>query len=258
VQTQLDEADPFVNWLFRQAGLSAAHYRPETLRRRLPACLRNLRVRSTEQARQLLERSPGLVPAAVSALLVGVTTFFRDREPFERLRTLLRELARGRPGLHVWSAGCSDGSELYSVALILAEAGLLGGYLLGTDCRPDALRTARAGQYDTAAIRGVPQELLRRFFAFRDGRWEIDPSLRRAVRWRAGDVLTTPEPGAWDLILFRNAAMYMKAEAAYPLWVRFEHALRPGGLLVLGKAERPVGASRLTCVGPCLYRRSRA
>src|SRR6516164_5078729 len=93
VQTQLDEADPFVNWLFRQAGLSAAHYRPETLRRRLPACLRNLRVRSTEQARQLLERSPGLVPAAVSALLVGVTTFFRDREPFERLRTLLRELA---------------------------------------------------------------------------------------------------------------------------------------------------------------------
>src|SRR5205085_2342730 len=212
--TPPDVADPFVAWLFARAGLSAAHYRPETLRRRLPACLRTLRARSPDHARELLEQSPGLVPAAISALLVGVTTFFRDHEPFDRLRSLLPELAAGRPGLHVWSAGCSDGAELYSVALLLADAGLLGGgYMLGTDCRPDALRSARAGRYDTASIRAVPEAMLRRYFEFRDGSWEIDTLLRRAVRWRAGDVLATPEPGGWDVILFRNTAMYMKAEA---------------------------------------------
>src|SRR4051794_8763327 len=107
--TPPDVADPFVAWLFARAGLSAAHYRPETLRRRLPACLRTLRARSPDHARQLLEQSPGLVAAAVSALLVGVTTFFRDAEPFARLRALLPELAGQRPGVHVWSAGCSDG-----------------------------------------------------------------------------------------------------------------------------------------------------
>jgi chemotaxis methyl-accepting protein methylase len=250
-------ADPFVAWLFGQAGISAADYRPTTLRRRLPACLRALRARSPEHARELLERSPGLVSTAVSALLVGVTGFFRDHEPFERLRGLLPELAAGRPGLNVWSAGCSDGAELYSVALLLAEAGLLGGYLLGTDCRSDALRAARAGRYDTSSIRTIPDRMLRRYFEFRDGAWEIDPALRRAARWRAGDVLTTPEPGGWDLILFRNTAMYMRAEAAYPLWMRMEQAVRPGGLLVLGKAERPIGAGRLTPIGPCLFRRTR-
>jgi chemotaxis methyl-accepting protein methylase len=251
-------AEPFVEWLFGHAGLSAAHYRPETLRRRLPACLRVLRAHSAEHARAILEQSPDLVPAAVSALLVGVTSFFRDHEPFEQLRALLPELVDGRRGPNVWSAGCSDGAELYSVAMLVAEAGRLGeAYLLGTDCRPDAVRTARAGRYDTASIRGVPDRLLRRYFEFRDGAWEIDPALRRAVRWRAGDVLTTPEPGGWDVISFRNTAMYMRPEAAYPLWMRFEQALRPGGLLILGKAERPVGAGRLTCVGPCLYRRTR-
>jgi chemotaxis protein methyltransferase CheR len=251
-----EAGDPFVTWLFTQAGLSARQYRPETLRRRLPACLRSLRARSPDHARELLEHSPGLVPAAVSGLLVGVTNFFRDQPAFDRLRALLPELTAGRTGLNVWSAGCSDGAELFSVAILIADAGLPTGYLLGTDCRSDALRAARAGRYDTSSIRTVPDRLLHGFFEFRDGAWEIDAGLRRLIRWRTGDVLTTAEPGAWDLILFRNTAMYMKTEAAYPLWMRFEQALRPGGLLMLGKAERPAGTSRLKPVGPCLFRRT--
>jgi chemotaxis methyl-accepting protein methylase len=215
-----------------------------------------LHARSPDHARELLEQSPGLLPSAVSALLVGVTTFFRDRETFDLLRALLPEMAAGRTGVNVWSAGCSDGAELYSVAMLLADAGLPAGYLLGTDCRSDALRSARAARYDTPSIKSVPERLLQRYLQFRNGAWEIDAGLRRTIRWRTGDVLSTAEPGAWDLILFRNTAMYMTPEAAYPLWMRFEQVLRPGGLLVLGKAERPAGTSRLTPVGPCLFRRT--
>jgi chemotaxis methyl-accepting protein methylase len=249
--------EPFLTWLFSQAGLSAWQYRPETLHRRLPACLRLLHARSPDHARELLEHSPGLMPSAVSALLVGVTTFFRDSETFDRLRDLLPEIASGRTSVNVWSAGCSDGAELYSVAMLLADAGLPAGYLLGTDCRSDALRAARTARYDTASIKAVPERLLHRYLRFRDGAWEIETALRQTIRWRTGNVLSTAEPGAWDVILFRNTAMYMKTEAAYPLWMRFEQAVRPGGLLVLGKAERPAWASRLTPVGRCLFRRTR-
>jgi chemotaxis methyl-accepting protein methylase len=252
-----EDGEPFLTWLFSQAGLSAWQYRPETLHRRLPACLRLLHARSPDHARELLEQSPGLLPSAVSALLVGVTAFFRDTETFCRLRTLLPEVVGGRKAVNVWSAGCSDGAELYSVAMLLADAGLTAGYLLGTDCRSDALQAARAARYDTSSIKAVPEGLLHRFFRFRGGAWEIDAALRRTIRWRTGDVLNAAEPGVWDLILFRNTAMYLRAEAAYPLWLRLEQALRPGGLLVLGKAERPAGASRLTPVGPCLFRRTR-
>jgi chemotaxis methyl-accepting protein methylase len=253
------ETAALTQWLFARAGLDARQYRAETLQRRLPACLRAVRARSPAHARQLLEKAPELASAALSALVIGVTAFFRDPPVFELLRRqLLPELARGRPRLHVWSAGCSDGAELYSLAILLAELGLLGNsYLVGSDCRADALRRARAGVFDEVALRAVPPPLLKRYFVRRAGGWEVIPPLRYALHWRTADVLKTLEPGLWDVILCRNTAMYLRAEAAGALWERLEAVLRPGGLLVLGKAERPTGAQRLSLVGSCIYRRNR-
>jgi chemotaxis protein methyltransferase CheR/two-component system CheB/CheR fusion protein len=59
------------------------------------------------------------------------------------------------------------------------------------------------------------------------------------------------------MIFFRNTAMYFRAEAASLLWESFEMSLRPGGILVLGKAERPVGRKSLVPLAPCVYRRNR-
>ncbi len=249
----------FLHWLFARAGLEARLYRTETLQRRLPACLRMLRVRTPTQARHLLEGNAALIPTALSAMLVGVTSFFRDPGLFDFLgREVLPELARGRAGLHVWSAGCSDGAELYSVALLLAEMGLLGGsYLLGTDCRPDALARARAGVFEAAALKNLPLPLRERYFTAAEGRWQVAAALRTSLRWRGADVLKTQEPGVWDMILCRNTIMYMRTDATQLLWERFETGLRPGGVLVLGKAERPLGGKRLSILARCVYRRKR-
>jgi chemotaxis methyl-accepting protein methylase len=249
----------FLQWLFRQAGLNVRAYRVETLRRRLPACLRALQARSPAHARRLLEEDPALVPTALDTMLIGVTSFFRDPAVFNALRDeVVPALAAGRAGLYVWSAACSDGAELYSVAILLAELGLLNrSCLLGSDCRPRAVGRAREGWFDPDAVRGVPAGLLARYFTPRDGGWQLVPALRRAAHWRTGNVLTMPEPGVWDLVLFRNASMYLRAEAAGPLWERFEAALRAGGVLVLGRAERPLGSRRLSLLKPCIYRRIR-
>jgi chemotaxis protein methyltransferase CheR len=253
------ESDAFVQWLFRQAGLDARHYRAETLQRRLPGCLRALHARSLAQARQRLEDHPALMRTAVSTLLIGVSAFFRDPAVFEQLRThIFPGLLRGPGGLQVWSCGCSDGAEVYSIAILLAELDHLDlSYVLGTDCRPDALERARAGEYAAAALRNVSPDSRARYFAPHGLGWHVIPTLRHAVRWRTADVLTTTEPGIWDAIFFRNTALYLRPEATAPLWERFEALLRPGGVLVLGKAERPSGVKRLVPVGPCLYRRSR-
>ena len=80
---------------------------------------------------------------------------------------------------------------------------------------------------------------------------------RSALRWRVADLLRAPEAGTWDVILCRNTTMYLRAEVAAGLWQKFEALLRPGGVLVLGKAERPAGSRRLQPAGPCVYRRIR-
>jgi chemotaxis protein methyltransferase CheR len=149
-----DEAS-FLAWLFGSVGLDSRHYRTETLRRRIPACLRTIRANSPVHAQQLLAHSPGLVPAPLSAMLVGVTSLFRDAGVFKQLRNdLLPALVESRRGAYGLSIGCSDGAELYSLAMLLAERGVLSGsYLLGMDCRSDAIAQARTGRFDAAAER---------------------------------------------------------------------------------------------------------
>jgi len=250
--------DAFVRWLFDQAELDASCYRPETLRRRLPACLRLLRASNCAQAKQVLQADPTRLGAALDAMIIGVTSFFRDADVFDHLTyTALRELGRRTRGLRIWSAGCSDGEELHSISMLLAEMDLLNGaYLLGTDCRAPAIARAREARYAKEALDDVPVPWVRRYFTGGADRWQIVPPLRRSAQWRVADVTRTCDAGGWDLIFCRNLAMYLLPEMAARLWERLEQAIRPGGFLVVGKAERPISAPRLIPLTSCIYRRS--
>lgn len=253
------DEDSFVRWLFRQANLDSRFYREETLRRRLPACLRLLRANSVPQARMMLRQNPALISPVLSVMLIGVTSFFRDAKVFAYIRNhiLPRRLSRTfRP--RIWSIGCSDGSELYSIALALAEMGSLHNCeLLGTDCRQEAIARASSGLFDDSSLRGLSASLVGRYFCPKPSGWAIAPEVRNAVKWRISNVLETIEPGPWDLILCRNVVMYMKSSATQPLWQTLQRALVREGFLVLGKAERPAGASLLSMVEPCIFRRDR-
>jgi chemotaxis methyl-accepting protein methylase len=256
----------FARWLFARAGLDVRDYRDETVARRLPACLRMLRVERLDQARALIESDPRRLQTALDAMVIGVTGFFRDRHVFDALHDhVVPMLGRGRLNLRVWCAGCSNGAEVYSLAVVLTQCGWLHRtHLLGTDCRPAAIAEASAGVHDEASLRAFPREWLDQFFApapapagAGDGRARrVRPALRAILHWRVADVLRDDEPGPWDLIFCRNMAMYLRPESAARLWQRLWRALRPGGVLVLGKAERPAGAPvPLTCLHPCIFRR---
>jgi chemotaxis protein methyltransferase CheR len=254
-----DADEAFLRWLFAGAELDVASYRPETLARRLSACLRALRTPDVETAREALERNPGLMTPALSVMLVGVTSFFRDQQVYRTLHQgVLPALAETRRGLYVWSAGCSDGSELYSAAMLLADLDLLQeSYLLGTDCRTDAISTARQGRYPDTAVSDVPVEFRARYFTPHGDQQQVIRNLRSATRWRVANVLQQREPGLWDMIFCRNTSIYLRAQATKTLWEQLESSLRPGGVLVLGRAERPLGATRLAPVAPCIFRKTR-
>jgi chemotaxis methyl-accepting protein methylase len=254
-----EEASRFVRYLFERAGINARAYRDETIRRRLPACLRVLRAASFRHAREILESAPSLIQMAISTLVIGVTGFFRDSAVFDHLTmNVLPEIARLRLPPRIWSAGCSDGSELYSVAILLRELQLHeGAHLLGTDCRLDAVRRGRDAIYDEPALRDVPPPWKAKFFESHGSLWQVCSTIRAMTQWRSGDLVASAEPGAWDMVLCRNLTMYLKPSVASEIFAKLEQAIRPGGYLVLGKAERPIGAHRLSPLAPCIFRRDR-
>ncbi len=251
-----DAIEPFVAALFAARGLDAAAYGPASLRRRTLACLRELRVSSGDAAAALLRERPDLEARALSALLVGVSGFFRDERVFEGLGALLPTLAAERGGVRACSVGVSDGRELYSVAMLLDEAGLLGGSrLLGVDCRADVLARGRAGRYRPDELGGVSPERLARHFVASDDGHVVRPSLAQRLEWRVGTVSAPAADAPWDLLLFRNVSIYFRADAAARAWHVVAECLAPGGVVVTGTAERPPAGSALRQVAPCAWRR---
>lgn len=252
------EQGAFIRWVLREGSLSADDYKWEMLNRRLPACLRVLRATSVAGARLAVQRSGDNLRAAISALIIGVTSFYRDPAVFECLerKILPDHLATARPALRVWSVGCSDGPELYTIAMLLAERAQAGKLdLLGTDCRRDAIARASLGLYDYDAIKPLPRHLRMKYLRCEASGWRVQEPLRSWTRWQTADALEVVEPGWWDLIACRNVAIYLSASVAARLWHRLAGALRPGGVLMLGKAERPLGVRSLVAAAPCFYRK---
>lgn len=255
-----EAVDPFVVWLFKQAGLDARNYRPGMLRRRLPACLRLLGVSRVEAAKKTLESQPELVSQAISPLLIGVSEFFRDRPVFHHLQTaILPERLKTAGGLRVLSAGCSEGQELYSIAILLDQlGGLERSYLLGVDCRPEAIARAQAGWFPTAALTGMDPLWREHYFQVEGSQARISPGLREKTEWAVDNLLSpgTSHPRrGWDLILCRNLAIYLENSQASQLWQRLSAQLAPGGWLVTGKAEQPPSSLSLARISPCFYRK---
>lgn len=246
---------PLTAAVLGRAGLDPSAYRPAPLGRRVAACLRALKAGSPEQALAHLHASPHLHEVALNTLLIGVSGFFRDPEVFAALRAEAIPALATRSRVRVWSIGCSTGEELYSLAMLLAEAGLLDrASLLGTDCREEAVRAARAGEYAEEALAPVPDEFRTRYFDRIRGGWRIGRALRRAALWAVADGAAGESRDSWDVVLCRNLLIYLQPDAADALLVRVAASLAPGGILVLGKAERPPAWLRLRPVGPCLYR----
>jgi chemotaxis protein methyltransferase CheR len=239
-----------------RAGLDPALYRATPLGRRMSACLRAMRAESETAAQARLATNPALLDLALNTLLIGVSHFFRDPTVFETLRTIVMpELAaRPRP-LRIASIGCSSGAELYSVAMLLAEAGALDrSSLLGIDCRPSAVSLAQKGWFSDAALGGLNLPLRTRYFEPVADGWQVVEAIRRRTEWRVLDATRDCPPGPWDLVLCRNLVIYLQTRTADTLFERLSEQLGAGGWLVVGHAERPPASLKLTQVARCIYK----
>lgn len=251
----------FYEKVFGRHALQGSHYRESVLRRRAPASLRAVGAPDVVRASALLDRDPGAAARALHAVAIGVSSFFRDPAVFDGLREQLQRMASARPtGLRVLSIGCSDGRELYSVAMLLDEVGALhAASLAGIDCRASAIREAGAGVYPRKQVEAIPTSLRPSFFVpVRRGREEmvrVRSDLRARCRWTVADAFSFGAGEHWDVVLCRNLLIYLTPEAGAGLWRRLRDMLTPDGLLVAGKAERPPTTSGLRRVGHCLYRR---
>jgi chemotaxis protein methyltransferase CheR len=228
--------------LARVCGIPLASYRRAHVETCVGRSLARSGVQTVGDLVSLCQRDPAAKAALLRSVLVPTTRLFRDPEQFELLeKEILPGLVSGRRGVRVWSAGCSDGSELYSVALVLRRLGALAGArLVGSDVLEERIVAAR---------RGDPAQL------------PMPADVRAAVRWECRDlVCDAPPPGPFDLVLCRNVLIYFEPPVHDLLQGKLAAALGGGGVLMLGRSERLLQPGRLGLaqVAPHAYRREAA
>ena len=193
------------------------------------------------------EASSQLHDQVVDALTTNETTFFRDFNPFESLRSdvlpeVLERKQRSRT-LAIWSAGCSTGQEPYSIAMAIREhfPELLTWQLtiLGTDISASVLDRARRGRYGQLEVnRGLPANLLVRHFTRAGMEWEIEEPIRRMVRFQRHNLVDAwPVMPPFDLVFMRNVMIYFDVETKRQVLSRMLGQLAPRGYLLLGASE---------------------
>ena len=199
----------------------------------------------------VMGKEPSLSQQVVEALLNNETYFFRDRGPFDVLqRHALPELAKRRESskrLRIWSAGCSTGQEVYSLAMLFAEAPeQWRGWtidILGTDVSTSCIERARTGVFSQFEIqRGLGiNQMIKWFEEVADG-WRAVEPLRKPVRFQVHNLLEpAPHPGDFDVVLCRNVLLYLSPEKKALAFDRIAGAMAADGWLMLGAGETVIG-----------------
>lgn len=202
------------------SGLNLLAYREDHVSERVTRALEHEGMNDVAELARLVAADADVRARFRRSVAMVVTGLFRDPEQFHLLEREVLPLVMGtRRHLRIWSAGCADGSELYSVGIVLAQMGLLeSAALLGSDVLHENLLLAE---------RGVCGDV------------QLPASLRARMRWEQRDLLAdSMPPGKWSVILCRNVAIYLREEPKRRLHERLSAALAQGGVLLLGRSER--------------------
>jgi chemotaxis methyl-accepting protein methylase/signal transduction histidine kinase/chemotaxis response regulator CheB len=237
----------------RSAGIDFSEYKAPTFERRLSRRMALRQVEDLQAYLSILQREPEESQSLYEDILVHVTSFFRDPEVFEALKTrvfpeILKQKAEGVP-VRLWVAGCSTGEEVYSLAIALLE--FMGdGYrthavqIFGSDVSEKAIEKARLGVYSDSAMQEMSDERRRHYFTKGDSGYRISKNVRDLCVFVRHDLARDPPFSKLDLVSCRNVLIYFDPVLQRRVIPTFHFSLNQPGFLLLGRTESIPGFSQ--------------
>jgi len=226
--------------ILNMTGIDLNYYKSQQMRRRLDAFIESSAARDIASYCQVLERDETHLKKLCDFLTINVTEFFRDDWAFTDLqKNIIPTLIKNTSHLNIWSAGCSNGSEVYSLAVLLNECEKKITYkILGTDMDELSLERARSGgPYREDFVKNMPKYYLSRFLTCKDGEHWVKDELKQNTTFRRHNLLSDPFEKGFDLIVCRNVTIYFTEEAKEKLNQRFYESLKSNGVLFIGATE---------------------
>ena len=246
------EADPegdltaVLDQLRKSSGVDFSQYKPNTIHRRTLRRMVILKLDSLNKYAQYLKEHAEEANKLFDDVLIPVTSFFRDFEAFEALKTqvypaIVKDRSR-KSSIRMWAPGCSTGEETYSLAMTLLE--FLGDkapsfqvQIFGTDLNEKGIEKARAGVYRESIAEEISPERMSRFFFKVEGGYRVNKAVRDMCIFARQNVASDPPFSQMDLVACRNLLIYIQPVLQKKVVPILHYALKPSGFLVLGSSE---------------------
>jgi chemotaxis protein methyltransferase CheR len=234
---------------------------------RLGKKMRELGHRSFRQYYEYVQQDPTgeALTAMVDALTTNHTSFFREPQHFDFLRSVVVPALKPGVPLRIWSAACSTGEEPYSIAFTMLDAmgvaAAEGLQILATDISSRVLATASRGMYPASRFQGLPADQMRRHllkgFGEAEGHYLVKKEVRARIEFRRLNLMEGfSGVGMFPVIFCRNVMIYFDQPTQQRLVAKLAAQLEEGGYLFIGHAESLNGIDHpLQYVCPATYRK---
>lgn len=224
------------------SGIDFSYYKENTLIRRLERRVSINRLDNLEDYLLLLSESDKEKSILNKELLIGVTRFFRDSEAFDAIRKKVFPLICEKKSVRIWSAGCSTGEEVYSLAILIhdyLERNALNCdvKIFATDIDRTSIEYAGRGYYPENILADVEPDYLKKYFVRLDAGYQVNETIRRMIVFATHNLLKDSPFSKLDLFVCRNLFIYLKPDVQARLLSMLYSGLKDGGYLFLGSSE---------------------
>lgn len=254
ILNEIKKLEPaFIELIRQRFGLMThLHQVPELTKTIITAC-NKLNYFPQEYLKQLNSCSSNspLFADLLAAITIGESYFFRDKNQMNLLENnLLPQLIKQKSNdltLKIWSAGCSSGEEIYTIAMLLTELlpniDMWNLYLLGTDINIAALRKAGVGNYGQWSMRSISEKYIKRYFNKNNYSYILSPEICKLVKFKYLNLCDNNYPSVIngifdvDLILCRNVLIYFDNELVTKIMKKLSTCMTENGYLLLGASD---------------------
>jgi chemotaxis protein methyltransferase CheR len=240
------EVDLFVQALQRRHGYDFSQYAPASLKRRVQLLSEQLECKTISGLIERVIHEPQLLPRLLDGLTVPASDMFRDPTMFRALRETVLPMLASYPQINIWQAGCAHGQEVYSLAILLEEAGLYErSQIFATDLSERALEHAQEGIYPAREAQQWSRNYqasggsrsLADYYSARYNLLKLDQRLRRHVTFARHNLAADGVFCEAHLILCRNVLIYFSNPLQERVLSLFSDSLVRGGFLCMGLRE---------------------
>lgn len=241
-----EQVEVLINDLLEIYGYDFRNYTKASLKRRINRLFSIERFPSFAEFRYKIKSEEQYLNRLVEAISVNVTEMFRDPSFYKTLREEIITTLATYPYIRIWHAGCSTGEEVYSMAILLEEAGVLDKSLLyATDINPQVLEKARSGVFPLSAMKEYSENYILSggradfsdYYVAQYDRARFDDRFKKRMIFSTHNLVSDSSFNEFQLILCRNVLIYFDQHLQNKVLNLFDQSLQPFSFLALGSKE---------------------